>query len=128
MHKKDVFVEKPLTTKYIEAENLTQLAQEYDRILFVDHTFKYSAPVIKIKEILDSGQLGEIQYITSSRINLGLHQKDISVICDLAPHDLSILFYWLNEEPVEISVRGKGFIRKDIPDVAFINMKFPSGI
>ncbi|RJQ18379.1 MAG: gfo/Idh/MocA family oxidoreductase [Nitrospiraceae bacterium] len=128
LSKKDIFVEKPLTTKITEAEDLNKLAEDNGCVLFVDHTFKYSPPVIKIKEILDRGELGEIQYITSSRINLGLHQKDISVICDLAPHDLSILFYWLDEDPVEISVRGKGFIREDIPDVAFINMKFPSGI
>jgi len=126
--RKHVFVEKPLATKVVEAQELVDLSKKNGCILFVDHTFEYSPPVIKIKEILDSGEIGEIYYVASSRINLGLFQPTISVIWDLAPHDFSILFYWLNEEPVEISVVGKGFIRKEIPDVVFINMKFASGI
>jgi len=125
---KHMFVEKPLATKVTEAQELVNLSRQNGCILFVDHTFEYSPPVIKIKEILDSGKIGEIYYVASSRINLGLFQPDISVIWDLAPHDFSILFYWLDEEPLEISVVGKGFIRKEIPDAAFINMKFPSGI
>ncbi len=126
--KKDIFVEKPLTTKSFQVQELISVANENKCILFVDHTFEYSPAVIKIKEIIDSGELGEILYISTSRINLGLHQSDISVICDLAPHDLSIIFFWLNEEPIEISAVGKGFIRKSIPDISFIKMRFVSGI
>lgn len=126
--KKDIFVEKPLTTKVAQAQHLVDLARENGSIIFVDHTFEYSPPVIKIKEIIDSGEIGEIRYISSSRINLGLFQSDISVICDLAPHDLSVLFYWLNEEPLTVSAVGKAFKRKRVPDVAFINMSFSSGI
>jgi predicted dehydrogenase len=80
-----------------------------------------------IKEIIDSGELGEIYFVTSSRVNLGLHQHDVSVIWDLAPHDFSILFNWLGEEPVQVSTTGRGCVRDDIPDVAFVTMKFPSG-
>lgn len=126
--KKHIFVEKPLATKVTQVQELVDLAKENGCILFVDHTFEYSPAVIKIKEILDSGEIGKIHYISSSRINLGLHQKDVNVVYDLAPHDFSILFYWLDKEPIEVSVIGKGFIRKRIPDVGFINMKFPSGI
>jgi len=118
--KKHIFVEKPLAAKFAEAQELVDLSKKNGCILFVDHTFEYSPAVIKIKEILDSGEIGEIYYVASSRINLGLLQPDISVIWDLAPHDFSILFYWLNEEPLEISAVGKGFVRKEIPDVAFI--------
>jgi predicted dehydrogenase len=77
--------------------------------------------------LIDSGELGEIYFISASRVNLGLHQKDISVIWDLAPHDFSILFHWLDEEPDRISAMGRDYVQKNIPDVAFINMEFPSG-
>ena len=72
----------------------------------VGHTFEFSSPVIAIKELIASGELGDIYYISSSRINLGLHQKDVSVIWDLAPHDFSILFDWLGEEPEHVSPRS----------------------
>jgi len=124
---KHVFVEKPFTQNTKEAEELVKLATEKKRILMVGHTFEFSPPVLKIKEIIDSGELGEIYYISTSRVNLGLHQKDVSVIWDLAPHDFSILFHWLEAEPIRISAMGKDYVQKNIPDVAFINMEFPSG-
>jgi len=93
----------------------------------VGHTFMFSPPVIKTKEIIDSGELGDIHFITSSRVNLGLHQKDVSVIWDLAPHDFSMLFYWLGEEPSGVSAFGHAYVLEGIPDVAFINLAFPSG-
>lgn len=126
--KKHIFVEKPLVAKVDHALELIDLSEKNNCVLFVDHTFEYSPPVIKIKEILDSREIGDIHCISSSRINLGLHQKDVSVVWDLAPHDFSILCYWLNEQPVGVSVVGKGFIHKKIPDVAFINLEFASGI
>jgi predicted dehydrogenase len=93
----------------------------------VGHTFLYSPPVRKIKEIIDRGDLGEIYYIASSRVNLGLHQKDVSVLWDLAPHDFAMVFHWLGETPVELSAAGQAFVQRGIPDVAFVNMRFPSG-
>ena len=125
---KHVFVEKPLAHSSIAAQELVHLAEKKDRILMVGHTFLYSPPVIKVKEIIESGELGKIHYISSSRVNLGLHQRDASVIWDLAPHDFSILFYWLDEEPSNIFVFGKACIRSNIPDIAFINLDFPSGV
>ena len=124
---KHVFVEKPLAASVVEAEALVALADQRELTLMVGHTFEYSPPVVRIKEIIDSGELGEIYFVTSSRVNLGLHQRDVSVIWDLAPHDFSILFDWLGEEPVQVSAVGRGCVRPDIPDVAFVTLRFPSG-
>jgi predicted dehydrogenase len=124
---KHVFIEKPFTKTQEQAKELIDLAEKNDKVLMVGHTFQYSPPVLKIKKIIESGELGEIYYISASRVNLGLHQKDVSVIWDLAPHDFSILFYWFNEEPIRISAMGGDYVQKNIPDVAFINMEFPSG-
>jgi predicted dehydrogenase len=124
---KHVFVEKPFTAAISEAEELIHLSKKNKRIIMVGHTFEYSPPVRKIKEIIIDEDLGEIFYISSSRVNLGLHQKDVSVIWDLAPHDFSCIFYWLNEQPNLISAMGKDYVQKGIPDVAFVNMEFSSG-
>jgi predicted dehydrogenase len=124
---KHVFVEKPFTASSAEAEELIELAADRGLTLMVGHTFEYSPPVIKIGDIISSGQLGEIYFISSSRVNLGLHRKDVSVIWDLASHDFSILFSWLKAAPGRISAVGRDYVQKGIPDVAFINMEFPSG-
>jgi predicted dehydrogenase len=124
---KHVFVEKPFTLSTVHAKHLIQLAQDKERVLMVGHTFEYSPPVQKIGEIIQAGDLGSIYYISSTRVNLGLHQKDSSVIWDLAPHDLSMLFYWLGEEPTEVMATGKDFVQPGVHDVAFIFMRFASG-
>jgi predicted dehydrogenase len=124
---KHVFVEKPLTADVEEAAELVEVARRRGRTLMVGHTFLYSPPVRKIRDIITSGQLGDIYYISSTRVNLGLHQKDISVVWDLAPHDFSMIFYWLGETPTRVTATGKAFVQPDIPDVAFISMEFPSG-
>jgi predicted dehydrogenase len=124
---KHVFVEKPMTASVAEAESLIQIAKKAGKVLMVGHTFLFSPPVIKIKEIIKSNSLGKVYYISTSRVNLGLHQKDVSVIWDLAPHDFSILFYWLEETPSKIWAIGRDCIVKGIPDVAFVTMQFPSG-
>lgn len=124
---KHVFVEKPFAASIAEAQELVDLGRSKDLVTMVGHTFMFSPPVIKTKEIIDSGELGDIHFITSSRVNLGLHQKDVSVIWDLAPHDFSMLFYWLGEEPSRVSAFGHAYVLKGIPDVAFINLAFPSG-
>jgi len=124
---KHTFVEKPMTASVIEAEALVAAAQARSLTLMVGHTFEFSSPVTAIGDIIASGELGEVYYVSSSRINLGLHQKDISVIWDLAPHDFSILFNWLGEEPQLVSAVGRGCVKCDIPDVAFVTLRFPSG-
>jgi predicted dehydrogenase len=124
---KHVFVEKPMTASVLEARALVAAAASQGVTLMVGHTFEYSAPVVAIRELIAAGELGEIYYVASSRINLGLHQRDVSVIWDLAPHDFSILFDWLGEEPTEVSAVGRGCVDCNIPDVAFVTLRFPSG-
>ena len=94
---KHVFVEKPMTSSTADAEELVLLAHRTGLTLMVGHTFVFSPPVRKLGDLIHRGQLGDIHFITSSRVNLGLHQKDVSVVWDLATHDLSILYYWLGE-------------------------------
>lgn len=125
---KHVFVEKPMTAAPADAVELVELADDSGLTLMVGHTFVFSPPVRKVKEIIESGDLGDVHFITSSRVNLGLHQKDVSVIWDLATHDLSILYYWLGEAADTVYVTGRGCIVPEIPDVAFVNLRFPSGV
>lgn len=125
---KHVFVEKPMTSSTADAEELVRLAGETGLTLMVGHTFVFSPPVRKLGELIHDGSLGDIHFITASRVNLGLHQKDVSVVWDLATHDLSILYYWLGESASSVYVTGRGCIVPEIPDVAFVNLRFPSGV
>jgi predicted dehydrogenase len=124
---KHVFVEKPIASSSAEAEELIELADQMDRAIMCGHTFLYSPAVRAVKDLLKSGDLGEIYFISSSRVNLGLHQRDVSVVWDLGPHDFSILLYWMDEVPDWVGAVGRDSIVKGIPDVAFIDMGFPSG-
>jgi predicted dehydrogenase len=124
---KHVFVEKPFTLSSEDGRRLIALAGARRRVLMVGHTFEYSPPVRKIREIITAGELGKIFYISSTRVNLGLHQKDSSVLWDLGPHDLSMLLYWLDEMPTEVMATGKDFVQPGIPDVAFLFLRFGSG-
>jgi predicted dehydrogenase len=125
---KHTFVEKPLADSSADAARLAEAAQAKDLTLMCGHTFLYSPPVRAIKEMLDRGDLGELYFLSSSRVNLGLHQRDVSVIWDLAPHDFSILLYWLDETPSAVTAVGRDSIVKGVPDVAFIDLMFPSGL
>lgn len=125
---KHTFVEKPLAPSGEEADELIDLATSNGLALMCGHTFLYSPPVRAVKALIDREELGEIYFISSSRVNLGLHQRDISVIWDLGPHDFSILLYWLGEAPETVSAVGRDSVVKGIPDVAFIDLTFPSGI
>jgi predicted dehydrogenase len=124
----DVFVEKPFTGSSREARDLIELSRRRGLVLMVGHTFEYSPPVIKIRDLIQSGELGTIFYLSSTRVNLGLHQKDVSVVWDLAPHDLSMMIYWLGEAPASVAALGKDFVQPGIPDVAFVSMTFASGV
>jgi predicted dehydrogenase len=125
---KHVFVEKPLAPSSELADELVDMAAEHDRILMCGHTFLYSPPVRAIKQMIIEDKLGDIYVISSSRVNLGLHQRDVSVIWDLGPHDFSILLYWLDEMPTSVRAVGRDSIVKGIADVAFVTMTFASGI
>lgn len=121
------FVEKPLAASVAEAEDLIRIADHVGATLMVGHTFEFSPPAVKIKQIIESGSLGDIYYVSAIRVNLGIHQKDVSVVWDLAPHDLSMLFYWLDEAPSAVAMMGGAYVRPSISDVAFINLQFASG-
>jgi predicted dehydrogenase len=125
---KHVLVEKPLAPSGEEALDLIALAETQQRVLMCGHTFLYSPPVRHAKQLLENGDLGDVLFVSSSRVNLGLHQKDVSVIWDLAPHDLSILRFWLDETPHTVSAVGRDSIVEDVPDVAFLNLQYPSRV
>ena len=124
---KHVLVEKPLAGSSAEAARLIEIAAQRSLVLLPGHTFLYSPPVVKVKELLDAGTLGDIYFISLSRVNLGLHQPDVSVVWDLAPHDLSILSYWLGGMPSEVSALSRSCVLPKSPDVAFVNLRFGEG-
>jgi len=124
---KHVLVEKPLAASSAEAIALIEAAEKNDLVLMPGHTFLYSPPVRMIRQLIESGDLGEIYFVSTSRVNLGLHQSDVSVAWDLGPHDFSILRYWLEQTPSHASAIARGCIFESTPDVAFINFEFPSG-
>jgi protoporphyrinogen oxidase/predicted dehydrogenase len=124
---KHVFVEKPLAASSEQVVQLTEVAEERGLVLMPGHTFLYSPAVTTIKALIDGGELGEIYFITSSRVNLGLHQPDVSVVWDLGPHDFSILRYWLDGLPAEVSAVSRSCLLPQVPDVSFINLRYPSG-
>jgi len=124
---KHVFIEKPLAASAEEAYDLLERARERDLVLMPGHTFLYSPPVNTIRDLITSGELGDIYFISTSRVNLGLHQSDVSVAWDLGPHDFSILRYWLDETPRHVSALSRSCVIPNMPDVAFINLEFPSG-
>jgi predicted dehydrogenase len=123
---KHVFVEKPLANSTAECAELIEAADDRGLILMPGHTFLYSPPVVKIKEMLDSDELGELFFLTSTRVNLGIHQSDSSVIRDLAPHDFSILHYWLGQ-PAFVRAIARDSIVPGTMDVAFIDLGYDSG-
>ena len=125
---KHVLVEKPMTHSVETSLSLIKLAEHNNLVLMVGHTFEYTAAVNKAKEIMDSGDLGEPLYISSTRLNLGLFQPDINVSWDLAPHDISIITYLLGETPVSVNCQGKSHYKKDIEDVATITMNYANGV
>jgi predicted dehydrogenase len=125
---KHVFVEKPLASSAEQCADLMVLAAARDLTLMVGHTFIYSPAVRKVKELIDAGELGEVRFVAMQRVNLGLHQKDVNVIWDLAAHDVSILDYWLEEMPSVVGSMGRDCMRDGIPDVAFVNLQYASGM
>ncbi|MGZ4357364.1 MAG: Gfo/Idh/MocA family protein [Gaiellaceae bacterium] len=123
---KHVFVEKPLAATSAEAESLLRLASRLGLVLMPGHTFLYSPPVVAIERMLRAGEIGEIYFVSTSRVNLGLHQTDVSVVWDLGPHDFSILQYWLGESPSAVSALSRGCIIPGTPDVTFVNLEYRS--
>ncbi len=121
---KHIFVEKPFTNSIADAEELVNIAENKGLNIFVDHIFLYTGAVRKIKNLIDSGELGDLLYFDSTRVNLGLFQKDINVVWDLAPHDFSIMDYLIGREPKQISAIGSSHINPNIENVAYVVCKF----
>ena len=125
---KDVFVEKPLSLKVEEGEELVKLAKEKNRILMVGHLLEYHPGIIKLKEMVDSGELGNLNYIYSNRLNLGSFRTEENILWSFAPHDISVILLLLNEMPREVSASGGYYLQKDIADVTISTMSFRDGI
>ncbi len=123
---KHTFIEKPMASSSAECEELIEIAESKGVVLMIGHTFLYSAPVRKIKEIILSGDVGEIRYISARRLNLGLFQKDINVAWDLAPHDISIILELMDEFPIRINCQGNAHITPGIEDVTSMSLTFPN--
>jgi predicted dehydrogenase len=125
---KHTFVEKPLASSTALATELIDYATRQELVLMCGHTFLFSPPVQAVKSLIDRGELGDIYFVSSSRVNLGVHQRDVSVIWDLGPHDFSILLYWLGAPPTAIRAAGRDSIVPGIVDVAFVTLEFESGL
>lgn len=124
---KHTFIEKPLASSVSECSRLVQIAEDKNLTLMTGHTFIYSSPIKKIKEILLSGEIGELLYINSRRLNLGLFQKDINVAWDLAPHDISIVLYLLGSLPCSVNCYGRAHVNPGVEDVTNMILNFPNG-
>lgn len=125
---KHVLVEKPLVDSGAQAEALASLARERRLVLMVGHTFMYSPAVEELRRLVQSGALGRIYYVDAVRANLGIFQKDINVIWDLAPHDISILGYIFGTSPLRVSAHGGAYVRSRVSDVAQLTLEYPNGM
>lgn len=124
---KHVLIEKPITSSVQEAEILIDLALQKNVLLMVDHTFLYTGAVQKMKQLVDGEELGNVRYLDSTRINLGLFQSDINVLWDLAPHDISILNYIINEAPYSVNATGISHTNNRIENIAYLTVNYNSG-
>lgn len=125
---KHVLLEKPLTRSSEEAVELIRLADAYGVVLMVGHTFEYNPAVIALKQIVESGVIGRVLYIDAARLNLGQYRSDVNVLWDLAPHDISILNFILDSDPLHVSARGNECIKSGTHDVAYVELKYPNGV
>jgi len=126
--KKHVLVEKPLTHSYKSSKKLIELAKKFNRVLVVDNTYLYTPAVQKISNLINSNSIGEIQYLDSTRINLGKFQHDVNVLWDLATHDISICLYLLQEFPTSIQAIGKSHTTSGLVDIAYLTLHFNSNM
>ncbi len=125
---KDVFVEKPLAMSSREGEELVKLAEESEKILMVGHLLQYHPTVLKLKELIDSGVLGKVQYIYSHRLNLGKLRTEENILWSFAPHDISVILGLLEETPRSVSAFGEAYLQSEIYDVTLTVLDFPSQI
>ena len=124
----NVLVEKPITLKSEDALDLCKLARTNELTLMVGHTFEYNPAVHALRDLMESGEMGEIHYIDTARLNLGLFQRGLNVLWDLAPHDISILLYLLRQNPISVSSHGMSCVMEKVHDVVYLNLTFPNGV
>jgi predicted dehydrogenase len=125
---KHVFVEKPLAQSVAEAEQVVAAAEQADRVLMVGHLLEYHPGVERLKQIADDGELGDLHYIYSNRLNLGKLRADENALWSLGAHDVSVVLRLVGEEPVEATAVGESYMRPGIEDVVFCYLRFPSGL
>jgi predicted dehydrogenase len=126
---KHVFVEKPLATRVAEVDELSRRATERNLVVMTGHTFVYNSAVRYVKRLIDSGELGELRYIYSQRLNLGRIRSDIDALWNFAPHDISIIQYWLGDpEPISIGRQGMAYMQEGIDDVVFLSLEYPGKV
>jgi len=125
---KHVLIEKPMAQSCDQARELLELGRKLNKVVMVGHTFLYNPAVRALREIIHSGEIGEVYYVNTTRVNLGLYQSDVDVVWDLAPHDISILLYLLDLMPTSVSARGGMFAKAGKHDVAYITLYFPNGV
>ncbi len=126
---KHVLVEKPMAVKVDQVVQIGKLAKEKDLVAMVGHTFLFNSAVRFVKKLIDSGELGDIRYIYSQRVNLGRIRNDVDALWNLAPHDISIIQYWLGDpEPATVSKQGMAYVQEGIDDVVFLNITYPGGV
>ncbi|MCK4326121.1 Gfo/Idh/MocA family oxidoreductase [bacterium] len=128
LHNKHTLIEKPLAIKVREAEELVTVAKKKRKILMVGHTFEYHPAINKIGEFIKKGRLGKVYYLHSTRTNLGPLRSDVSALWDLAPHDISIFSFLLNDQPLKVATQGARYLQKGLEDVAFITLYYPRNI
>ncbi len=125
---KHVMVEKPLSQTSDQCRELISLAESRGLVLMAGHIFIYNAAVRKVKEYITSGALGQVYYIYSQRLNLGVIRQDVNALWNFAPHDVSIINYWLEAAPTDVTARGYSYVQPGIEDVVFMTMDYPGGV
>ena len=126
---KHVLVEKPMARSVAEVDEIGRLAAKKNLVAMVGHTFLFNSAVRYIKQMIDSGELGDVRYIYSQRLNLGKIRSDVDSLWNLAPHDISVIQYWLGDpEPVSVTRRGADYLQDNIDDVVFMNISYPNKV
>jgi predicted dehydrogenase len=126
---KHILVEKPIARSVAEVNEIGRLAGEVKRVAMVGHTFLFNSAVRYVKKLIDSGEIGDIRYIYSQRLNLGRIRSDVNALWNFAPHDISIIQYWLgNPDPISVVTRGVGYVQDNVDDVVFLNILYPNKV
>ncbi|NQS98594.1 MAG: Gfo/Idh/MocA family oxidoreductase [candidate division Zixibacteria bacterium] len=125
---KDVFVEKPLAIKVSDGQELVELAEKNGSILMVGHILQYHSAVRKLKQLISDGELGQVRYLYSNRLNIGKIRVEENILWSFAPHDISVMLNLLEEEPIEVACQGGSYLSEDVVDVTLSEFRFPSGV